>query len=126
MDKYKGVIIEEALSDRSILKQLNIISTKVEAVTEKHQTPWLRQWTLHAIEVEAKETERIAQLISQALEGEHHWYADFKNDTNHFVVFRNKVFRINREDKQQYDQVIQYGISLGIPDYQLDFSAEIQ
>lgn len=41
---YKGVIIEESLTDNSVLGDVNIVSTKVEPVTEHHKTPHLKQW----------------------------------------------------------------------------------
>jgi hypothetical protein len=123
---YKGVTIEESLEDKSVLKDVKILSTKVEPVTEKHKTPWIKQWTLHTVEVSESEAEVIAERISKALEGEHNWYADFKNDTTHFIIFRGKVFKINRKSKRQYDEAKAYGIALGIPEYQVDFHPEIE
>lgn len=38
---FKGVIIEESLYDKSCLKDLGIISTKIEQVTESHKIPGL-------------------------------------------------------------------------------------
>ena len=40
---YQGVIIEESLEDKDILKGVRILSTKVELVTKKHETPWLKE-----------------------------------------------------------------------------------
>jgi hypothetical protein len=40
-------------------------------------------------------------------------------------MFQNKVFFIDRTSKAQYDEATKYGISLGIPAYQLDFSPHI-
>lgn len=48
---YKGVIIEESLQETSVLKEVTILSTKVERVTPKHKTSWLKQWTLHTVEI---------------------------------------------------------------------------
>ncbi|MBI2021543.1 hypothetical protein HYS93_01520 [Candidatus Daviesbacteria bacterium] len=42
---FKGVVIEESLKDTSVLKEAKILSTKVELVTKKHKTPWLKKWT---------------------------------------------------------------------------------
>lgn len=42
---YKGVIIEESLENKDILDKISILATKKEIVTEKHKTPWVRQWT---------------------------------------------------------------------------------
>ena len=42
-NNYKGVIIEESLENKDILKDIKIISTKIEPVQEKHKTPWVKQ-----------------------------------------------------------------------------------
>lgn len=44
---YKGVIIEESLNNKDVLENITALSTKIEPINEKHQTPWLKQWTLH-------------------------------------------------------------------------------
>ena len=36
---YKGTIIEESLKNKEVLKDLDIVNTKVEAITERHRTP---------------------------------------------------------------------------------------
>ncbi len=122
---YKGVIIEESLESLSILKKLKIIDTKIEPVTEKHKTPWIKQWTLYTVEILEDQADEIAKELSKSLDFEHNWYADFKNEDLHYIIFRNKVFRVDRSKKEQYDNVTKYGVSLGIPDYQLDFSSQI-
>ncbi len=107
---------------------MKIISTEVEKVTEKHQTPWLSQWTLHSVEIPESESGEIAEKISQSLGRGHggSWYADFKNDTYHYIIFRDKVFKIDRSNKTEYNEVVKFGVSLGIPNYQLDFSPDIK
>ena len=119
---FKGVIIEESLEDKNILKFVKVVKTKTEKVTEKHKTPWLKQWTLHTVEIPEDEAEFIANKISNSLDLEHSWYADFKNDKHHYIIFRGKVFLVNRKNKKEYDNVRKFGKSLGIPEYQLDFS----
>jgi hypothetical protein len=128
MADYKGVIIEESLENKEILKKVKIISTKVEQVTDKHKTPWLSQWTLHTVEIPEEETGKVAEEISKSIDRAHggSWYADFKNQETHYIIFRNKVFSVNRKSAEEYEEVKKYGISLGIPDYQLDFSPEIK
>lgn len=74
---YTGVVIKESLQKKAVLKKIKIVSTKVEAVTEKHKTPWLKQWTLNTIEVPEEKAQEIAK---------------------------------------------KYGISIGIPEYQVDFA----
>ena len=123
---FRGIIIEESLRDKSILKNVHIVKTEIEKVTDKHNTPWLKKWTLHTIEVSEKKIMELSENISNALESEHNWYADFKNETHHFIIFRGKVFVVDRSRKEEYEEVKNYGIKLGIPDYQLDFSPEVE
>ena len=122
---YKGIIIEESLNDKSILGKIKITKTEVEKVTPENKTPWLTKWTMHTFEVSENEVEKVAELISNALESKHKWYADFKNSKWHFIIFRNKVFKVDRSKKAEYDLVRKYGVGLGIPEYQLDFSPDI-
>ena len=126
MSNYEGVIIEESLDDKIVLKDVEIVSTKVEDVETDHQTPWLKQWTLHTVTVSEGEIETTVEKMSQALETEHDWYADFRNDNTHYIIFHNKVFKVDRSKPEEYEQVVEYGKSLGIPDHQLDFSPHME
>ena len=121
---YKGVVIEESLENKDILKDVKILETKVEEVVEEHKTPWIKQWTLHTVEIAKNQVKDVAEKISKALDSKHDWYADFKNDTHHYIIFRDKVFFIDRKSKEQYDEAKRYGVSLGIPEYQVDFAPD--
>ena len=123
---HTGTIIEESLEDKSVLKNLKILSTKVEKVIEEHKTPWVKQWTLCQVEIPESEAESVAEKLSSALDSKHAWYADFKNKNPLFIIFRDKVFKINRSNPEEYKPVTKYGLTLGIPDYQLDFSPDIK
>jgi len=122
---YKGVIIGESLENKDVLRKIKIISTKIEKTTKKHKSQ-VKEWTLHTIEIPESEAEDIAKEISKDLESKAGWYADFKNDTRHYIIFRNKIFFIDRRSKEQYDEAKNYGISLGIPEYQVDFHPEVK
>ncbi len=128
MSDYKGTIIEESLEDKSILSKVKILSTEVENVTESNQTPWLSQWTLHVVEIPEDKAETVAGELSRSLDREHggSWYADFKNPTHHYIIFRDKIFFIDRTSKEQYDEAREYGLSLGIPAHQVNFRPEVK
>lgn len=128
MKNFQGVIIKESLENKDVLKKVKIISTKVEKVTDEHKTPWLSQWTLHTVEIPENEAQAIAEEISKSLDYSHNssWYADYKNDTHHYIIFRDKIFYIDRTSKEQYDEAKRYGILLGIPKYQVDFHPEVK
>lgn len=125
---YKGVVIEESLEKKDILNQVKILKTKVEKVTPKNKTPWLSQWTLHTVEIPNEMADKIAKEISSALDYSHRsaWYADFKNDKYHYIIYKDKIFKIDRNKPEEYQAATDYGISLGIPDYQMDFSPHIK
>ena len=76
------------------------------------------------MEIPFGEAEQVAEEISHAIDPEHEnaWYADFKNDTTHFIIFKNKVFKIDRTKVEEYIKATEYGISIGIPSYQVDFA----
>lgn len=119
---YKGTIIEESLVDTTLLQEVKILETKVEPVTERHKTPWLTRWTLHSVEIPEEQAETFAQKVSKSFDQKHpNWYVDYKNNTYHFIVFSNKIFKVDLHNPLLYQEAKQYGISLGIPDYQMDF-----
>ena len=120
---YKGTIIEESLQDASVLKDVTIVETKVEPITPEHKTPWLRQWTLHSVEIPEEKAQEVAEKISRIFDIEHpDWYADYKNDLYHFIIFAGRVFKVDRANPAAYQEAKDYGISIGIPEYQLDFT----
>jgi hypothetical protein len=125
---YRGTIIEESLEDKNLLKDVVILSTQVEPVTEAHQTPWLKQWTLHKVEIPEERAAEVAEKIGANLDYSHKsaWYADFKNKDFHYIIFKDKIFKISRNDVLRYQQAKQYGMSLGIPEHQVGFSPEIE
>ena len=121
---YKGVIIEESLGRKDVLREVKILETKVEAVTEEYKTPWLKQWTLHTVEIPEDKVDEIARMVSKDLDTKDSWYGDFKNDKYHYIVYRGKVFKVDLQNPLEYKSAKEYGIALGIPEYQVDFALE--
>ena len=123
---YQGVIIEESLTDKSILSKLKIVNTKVEPITPEHKTPWLKQWTLHTVLIDEETADDIAEQISKSFDYSHGaWYADFKNNRTHYIIFKDKIFKVDRSKQEEYQKATDYGISLGIPKYQVDFAPNV-
>ena len=121
---YHGVIIEESLDNMEVLDKVKIIKTKVSPVNEKHKTPWVKQWTLHTVEIPEQDAGKVAEQLSKDLDKEHAWYADFKNENYHFIVYRGKIFKVDLKTPILYKDAKKFGISLGIPEYQVDFTPE--
>jgi hypothetical protein len=104
---YKGTIIENSLSDKSILAKIQIQKTYQSG-----------DWIPHDVLVE---TEQIPELSRYLADGP--WYIHLwgpgQDDIK--VVFKNKVFDIKFSDKSTWVDAVVYGKSIGIPDEQLDF-----
>lgn len=121
---FKGVIIAESLEKKDVLNNIKIITTKIEKVTPEHKTPYLKKWTLHTVEIPEAQADEIAEELSSSLDSSHgDWYADFNNDYFHYIIFYHKVFKIERSKPEQYKKAVKYGLSLGIPEYQLEFTS---
>ena len=123
---FKGVIIEESLKSKKLLDNIEIIETRIEKVGKRHKTPWLKKWTLHTVSIPQNKTGEIAKKISQNLDYEHgtSWYADFNNGEEFFVIYKDRIFKWKKGDREGPQQAKDYGISLGIPEYQVDFPSD--
>jgi hypothetical protein len=119
---YEGVIIEESLDNKEVLNKIKIIRTKISPVNEKHKTPWVKQWTMHTVEITEENADKVAKQLSKDLDKTHSWYADFKNKDYHFIIYGGKIFKVDLKNPVLYKDAKQYGISLGIPEYQVDFA----
>jgi len=118
---YRGIIIEESLTNTDIIKNFALISQETEKVEEAHETPWLEQWTCDDVEIPEEQIESATDELSKLIDTEHigNWYCDFKNDDWHYVVFSNKIFKINRKSREDYDNMRDYALSIGLPEHQL-------
>lgn len=67
--------------------------------------------------------EVVASNIAVAIDPDHasSWFADFQNDDTHFVIFYNRIFKIDKTQPEEYVAVKQYALSIGIPEHQLGF-----
>lgn len=122
MKKYSGCIIEESLTNKDVLKEFIITKTNVEKVTEESNTPDLDVWTMHIVEIAEDKIESIVPLLSKSIDGSRKnggWYTDLKSDDWHYIIFSGKVFKVDRSSGEQYEQAKEYGMSIGIPEYQL-------
>lgn len=66
------------------------------------------------------EADQITSKLSKDLERKY-WYADYKNDKYHIIVFKDKIFKVDLSNPVLYKEAEAYGLALGIPPYQVDF-----
>ncbi len=104
---YKGVIVEESLKDKTLLKNLNIIEIEVSDDGE---------WHMYTVLVTQDFFERLSQNLDNGT-----WYAHFWKGRDVVAVFKDKIISFNFDDKSTWNKVLEYGRSLQIPEEQLDF-----
>lgn len=118
---YKGVIIEESLTNLDIINELEVISSSISESSAASSTPWVKQWTLKTVIIPENKIEFYCEKLATLIDKEHanSWYCDYINDKYHYVIFSNKFFKLDRTNKTDYIKMINYGIQLGIPQNQL-------
>ncbi|MBX4190025.1 hypothetical protein KW791_01895 [Candidatus Parcubacteria bacterium] len=105
---YKGTIIQNSLTDPSVIKSLKVEkSYKIE------------DWNLHDVMVGEDQIKQLGKNLNDGPWYMHFW-EEGKDDVT--VVFKDKIFKIKYSDKNTWKEAISYGKSKGIPEKQLDFS----
>jgi hypothetical protein len=107
---FTGTIIEESLKDLSLLKDLQIISSKTSSDLE---------WNMHKVLINENQIEKLSESLNSGP-----WYMHFWNGDNIIVVFKDKTFHVKNSDKSTWKLAIDHGRSIGIPPEQLDFPTE--
>lgn len=118
---YKGVIVEESLINTSIIKELELFSKEVEKTSEDDNTPWLTQWTLDTVIIKEDKIDDYTKRLSKLIDDKHcsDWYCDFKNDKYHYVVFKDKIFKLRLNNKEDYQKMQEYARSIGLIEAQI-------
>jgi len=102
---YKGIIIEESLEDKNLVKKMQILDTKIAGT-----------WTIHTILISKSDIEGLASYIKQGP-----WYAHFWHGNEVLAIFRDKIFKFKHNEPKTWRDTIGHGISIGIPSQQLNF-----
>lgn len=118
-----GVLIAESLRVGAVLDDPRLTVTAMRRVrpegTAGHQPA---TWTLIDFAAPEDETDRLASSFADALD-DPGWYADFRTDTETFVIYPGRIFRYPRGDPAGRTAAQRYGRALGIPEGQLDWPA---
>ena len=104
MGTYTGCIIEESLKDKSILNEFKILET----ITD--------DGTSYIVEIDEREIDDIVLKLQSAMSDEKIWYADLKNYDYHYIIYNDRIFKVNRDFPEQYEEAKEYGLKRGIPE----------
>ena len=126
LGNFNGVIIEESLENIGVLENVAIISTRLEPVTEKH-TPLALPVDFARRGSGGRRSGQNGGRDTRIADREHKgsWYADFKNESHHYIIFPDKIFLVDRRNAEQCDDAKHHGLSLGIPEHQVDFHPSV-
>lgn len=133
MSRYHGEVINLSLRDVAILNKFKIIDIK------KRFLGLVKIYTIEFPSEKLEEIEKYFQSnMSTKLKKE--WYITFHNSERVVVIFRTRIFDLSgkgitpvhgkpldisyAEDKENWNEMINYAKKLGIPDSQCDFLPE--
>ncbi len=105
--KYQGCIIEESLKDKSIIDEFDII----EEINDDG-IMWI-------VETDESRLDDVLPGLQSAMVDAPIWHCDLKCDDYHYIIFNDKIFKVNRDDGEQYEEAKKYGLKRGIPEEQL-------
>lgn len=107
MSNYSGCLIEESLKDKSILDEFNIVDTNID------------DGVIYIVEIDESKVEKIVPRLQAAMVDDPKWYCDLKCYDYHYIIYNDKIFKVNRDYGEQYEDAKEYGLKRGIPECQL-------
>jgi hypothetical protein len=120
MKKYwKGGIVAEGLSDPTVINNFSVCEASISEDNmpidyEENVGRW------HGYDVRCSK-EEIDALQPYILRG---WHAHFWKDAKIIVVYNNKQFELDKNDKSTWKEAIEHGKNQGIPEEELDFRTD--
>ena len=120
--KYKGLLLKESLNDETVLNLINTTKTEIWDNIQNASKGQPKKWTAIYFEFEGSEEEAIikAETLSRALK--EMWYMNFSTEEEIYVIYpKNKFYKYVKGDEQRKQEAINYGLSIGIPQSQLDW-----
>jgi len=108
---YHAILLDTEFKDPSFIEKFKELGRK-----NSRMNPWC------LIKVEVPES-RIGELIEEGqklLAGNTKYYFHAYRNNELIVVFPEKIFRVT-PNRDSWIELVSYGLSLGIPEEQLDF-----
>lgn len=105
--KYSGCIIEESLKNKSIIDEFEI----KEEINDDG-IMWI-------VEIDESRLEDVLPKLQSAMVDAPIWYCDLKCDDYHYIIYNDKIFKVNRDYGELYEEAKEYGLKRGIPECQL-------
>ena len=110
---WQGVILEESLEDKSLLKLAKILSTSVDKLGGED-----RIMTFHNIEVEDKNKDKFIEKAIKTIKQS--FYLHICKEGVMYVIFRGRMFKFSK-GYPEIKCAKEHGKSIGIIEQQMPF-----
>ncbi len=107
---YRWTVVEESLLDNRLLNDLDILSMRISEDEDIED-----RWHIYDVYISYEDIMTLSKMIKTW------WYMHFWMDNKVLAVFKWKVFEFEHDNKDTWHDAISYGLSIGIPEHQLDF-----
>jgi len=107
---YRSILLDAEFTSPDFIK-------KWKELGKKHSRT--NPWWLFKVEVPEDKLEELISEGQKLLVGKAYYFHAYRQNEL-IVVFPEKVFRVT-PNKDSWGEMVKYGISLGIPEEQLDF-----
>lgn len=116
---FRGLILKEGLLSERVFDLLHIKRAEVWANVPTAVRGQPTTWNAVHVAVEQERIDDVLEVLEEDLRSEPiGWYADLSDGHDSYIVFPGRRFNIAKEGKTG---AVEHGLSLGIPQAQLDF-----
>ena len=110
MNKYHGILLDTEFTDPNYLSQFRVFAKK-----KSNRNPW----TAYGVIVSGDMLDETVREIQSLLIPNAPYYTHLYNEDEVIVIFKERFFKVTY-DKKTWDEVLNFGNSLGIPKNQMD------
>jgi hypothetical protein len=106
---WRGVIIEESLEDKSLLKLVKIVKT-TESKLEGEEEKGVRHF--HAVDVADEDVDMFAEWAALAIKRK--WWIHLVNGKEMIIILKTRIFHYRKGDKKALNEIRCYVENQGI------------
>jgi hypothetical protein len=120
---FRGRLLAESLRLGSDLTVPDLTLTRIgqRDVSSSAADSQPSVWTFVDFELPDHRADELAAQLARTLRPDGGWYADFRSEAEHVVVFAGKAFRYRVGDRDALHEAQEHGRSVGVPEHQLDW-----
>jgi|Deesub1362B_J571_1020462.scaffolds.fasta_scaffold00029_10 hypothetical protein len=115
---WKGSIIAEGLTDPTIINELTVYKATITENMPIDYEGNIGRWHEYGVRCSREEIDTLQPYVKPG------WYAHFWKEDKIIVVYHDKQFELDRNDRSTWREAIDHGKAQGIPENELDFPTD--